>query len=127
MSAVEGVSLQFCSPNGASPKLHLHTILFLRKKKNFHASAAMEEAECAGADLMVSEEYCIECQAVGLKTHPEKYRNITLKLCTAHYWMKKAKGLGFSLEEYISRSTKFSFSVSLPEGDINKILSSAGN
>ncbi len=85
----------------------------------------MEEGECAGADLMVSEEYCVECQAVGLRTHPEKYKNITLKLCTAHYWVKRAKGLGFSLDEYVSRSKKFSFSVSLPGGDLDKILDSA--
>jgi hypothetical protein len=68
--------------------------------------------------------FCEECKALGLKTKAEKYRNITLKLCTFHYWLKKARGMGFSLDDYVARSKKLRFTVSLPEGDIQALIDS---
>jgi len=69
------------------------------------------------------EKYCEECEALGIKTVSERYRKISLRLCSLHYWLKRARNVGFSLEEYISRSRKFMFSTSLPdEESIKRIM-----
>ena len=61
--------------------------------------------------------FCALCDAVGVKTPAEKYRNVALEYCTFHYWLIRGgsgSGYSYTLEDYADASEKLAFKTSLP-------------
>ncbi|MDG6945801.1 MAG: hypothetical protein JRM91_03955 [Nitrososphaerota archaeon] len=60
--------------------------------------------------------FCSLCAVSGVVTPSEFYHATRLDYCTFHYWLVRGRvgSHGYSLEDYVNSSKKFSFWVSLP-------------
>ena len=60
--------------------------------------------------------FCSLCAVSGIVTPSECYHATRLDYCTFHYWLVRGRvgSHGYSLEDYVNWSKKFSFRVSLP-------------